>query len=360
MPIMKRFFLLLALAFSINACTAKNSPNSDPIKSAAPTRVVRLAVWSNYLTPEILNEFEKKSGVRVEVSNYSSNEELLAKLQAGASGYDVVVPSDYMVLVMSKMGLIRKLDLSKIPNAKALDPRYLKKSFDPTNEYSLPYDVGTSGIAIHRDLFSGTIRSWKDLFFKPELAGKFSLLDDSHEVIGAALKSMGYSMNSRDPEQLKKAKELLVKVRPQVKAFTSETFNLLVNREVAVAHAFVMDALQARKVTGGKIEYILPEEGSTFYIDNLAIPSTVAHPEEAHALINFLLDAKVEMSLASRLFLAPSNLQAFSLLPPSFRVENAVLFPQGKEERRLEMLEDLGEATQLYDRIWTDVKAVGS
>lgn len=359
MPIMKRFFLLLALGFSMSACTAKNSTNSDLTKSTASARVVRLAVWSNYVTPEILSEFEKKTGVRVEVSNYSSNEELLAKLQAGASGYDVVVPSDYMVLVMSKMGLIRKLELSKIPNAKSLDPRYLKKSYDPMNEYSLPYDVGTSGIAINRDLYSGTIKSWKDLFSNPELNGKVSLLDDSHEVIGAALKSMGYSMNSRDSEQLKKAKELLIQVRPQVKAFTSEAFNLLVNREVAVAHAFVMDALQARKVTGGKIDYILPEEGSSFYIDNLAIPSTVVHPEEAHALINFLLDAKVEAPLASRLFLAPSNPQAFSLLPPSFRVENAILFPKGNEERRLEMLEDLGEASQAYDRIWTDVKAVG-
>lgn len=355
----KMVLLLLATVLFFGACTqnAAQKTASNSAKSTGPTQVIHLAIWSNYVTPEILADFEKKTGIRVEISNYSTNDELLAKLQAGVSGYDVIAPSDYMVLVMSKMGLIQKLDLNQIPNTKNLDSRYLKKPFDPSNEYSVPYNSGTTGIAINRELYSGPIKGWNDVFSNPQLAGKFSLLDDAQEVIGVALKSMGYSMNSKDAEQLKKAKELLVKVRPAVKAFNSETLNPLVSREVAVAQAFVMDALYARKLSGGKIEFILPEEGSTFYIDNFSIPSTAAHVGAAHQFINFMLEAKNEALLASRLFLAPTNKQAVSFLPPAFQQENAILFPSGKAQDRLEMMEDLGEVTQTINRIWTDVKA---
>jgi len=355
----KIVLLLLATVLFFCACTQNATQKTvlGQANSVQPTQVIHLAIWSNYITPEILANFEKKTGIRVEVLNYSTNDELLAKLQTGASGYDVIAPSDYMVVVMSKMGLIQKLDLNQIPNVKNLDPRYLKKAYDPSNEYSLPYNSGTTGIAINRDLYSGPIKGWNDVFSNPQLAGKFSLLDDAQEVIGVALKSMGYSINSKDPEQLKKAKELLVKVRPAVKAFNSETLNPLVSREVAVTHSFVMDALQARKMSGGKIEFILPEEGSTFYIDNFSIPSTAAHVSAAHQFINFMLEAKNEAAVASRLFLAPTNKQAVSFLPPGFQQENAVLFPTGKAQDHLEMMEDLGEVTQTMNRIWTDVKA---
>lgn len=354
----KLFFFLTALLF-LGGCTLKAPVGSDQEKGNGQRKTIHLAIWSNYITPEMLLEFEKKTGIHVEVSHFSSNEELLAKLQAGASGYDVVTPSDYMIFIMSKMGLLRKLDRLKVPNSKSLEPRYLQKSFDPLNEYSFPYDVGTAGIAINRDLYSGTIRGWKDLFSKTDLVGKLSLMDDAHEVMGAALKSMGQSMNSKDPKQLKAAQEILLKVRPSVKSFTTETLNLLVNREVAVAQAYVMDALQARRLSGGKIEYILPEEGSTFYIDNLAIPSTATHLEEAHALINFLLDPKIGAALATRLFLSPANKDSLALLPPGFQKENSVLFPKQPIQERLEMLVDLGETAQVYDRIWMDLKAVG-
>jgi spermidine/putrescine transport system substrate-binding protein len=261
-----------------------------------------------------------------------------------------------MVLVMTKLGMLRKLELPKIPNSKALSPKFLKKGFDPQNEYSLPYDAGTTGIAVNHDLYKGTIKGWKDLFSKAELAGKFSLLDDAHEVIGAALKSLGYSLNSKNPEELKKAKEVLLKVRAGVRSFNSETLTPLVNGEVAVAQAFVMDALQARRNTGGKIDYILPEEGGTLFIDNLAIPASAAHVEEAHALINFLLEAKVGAALGSNLFLAPANKESLALLPQGFQAANPNLFPNDSALVRFEMMQDMGEAAQLMDQIWTDLK----
>jgi spermidine/putrescine transport system substrate-binding protein len=344
LPMFTKIVFLAAL-IGFSSCTHKAEP-----------RVVNLAIWSNYVSQITIDAFEKKTGIKVQMSNYSSNEELLAKLQAGAAGYDVVVPSDYMVSAMTHLGLLQKLDYKKIPNSGEIASQFLKKNFDPANEFSLPYDWGTTGIAINRSLYKGQIRGWKDLFSNPDLAGKLTLLDDVRETLGAALKSLGYSLNSKNPEELAKAKELLVKVKSRVKAFTSEPLMPLVNGETAVAHAYMSDALQARKQTGGKIEYIIPEEGATLWIDNLVVPKSAMHVEEAHALINFLLDAHTNAATVTAVFVAPTGKNTFALLPPELQNDPA-LFPKAGVLNHLEMLQDLGESLALWDRIWTEVKA---
>jgi spermidine/putrescine transport system substrate-binding protein len=349
--------------FSLSACTKKAEDSTAQAPSQASTqaaiggtKVVNLAIWSNYIKPEVLEEFQKRTGLKVQVSNYSSNEELLAKLQAGASGYDVVVPSDYMVFAMSKLGLLKELDFTQIPNFKSIDPQFTKKQFDPANKYSVPYDWGTTGIAINRSLYKGKISGWKDLFNNVDLAGKMTLLDDVRETIGAALKSQGLSLNSKNPADLKKAEELLLKVRPRVKAFTSEPMMPLVNGETAVAHAYMSDALQAGKQTAGKIEYIIPEEGATLWIDNLVIPNGAQNTAAAHALINFLLEPKIGVQTTLAVLVAPTNKDAYQLLPSDLQ-SNPVLFPKGPILQKLEMLEDLGESLTLWDRTWTEIKA---
>jgi spermidine/putrescine transport system substrate-binding protein len=346
----QKFACLAILLISISACTKKAD------EKVSTSKVVNLAIWSNYIKPETLAIFEKRSGMKVQVSNYSSNEELLAKLQAGASGYDVVVPSDYMVFAMSKLGLLRELDMAQIPNFKSIDPKFLKKQFDPTNKYSVPYDWGTTGIAINRSLYKGKITGWKDLFGNADLAGKVTLLDDVRETVGAALKSLGFSLNTKNPDELKKAKDLLFKIRPRVKAFTSEPMMPLVNGETAVAHAYMSDALQARRQTGGKIEYIIPEEGATLWIDNLVIPTGAQNVKEAQALINFLLEPEIAVQTTLAVLVAPTNKDAYTLLPQDMQ-NNPVLFPRGPVVQKLEMLEDLGDALAQWDRIWTEVKA---
>jgi spermidine/putrescine transport system substrate-binding protein len=342
-----------------SSCTKKSdstAPGAAQAVSTGGNKVVNLAIWSNYIKPEVLAEFEKRTGTKVQVSNYSSNEELLAKLQAGASGYDVVVPSDYMVFAMAKLGLIRPLDYTQISNFKSIDPKFLKKQFDPTNQYSVPYDWGTTGIAINRTLYKGKITGWKDLFNNPDLAGKVTLLDDVRETIGAALKAQGLSLNTRNANDLKKAQELLFKIRPRVKAFTSEPMMPLVNGETAVAHAYMSDALQARRQTAGKIEYIIPEEGGTLWIDNLVIPNGAQNVKEAHALINFLLEPQISVQTTLAVLVAPTNKDAYALLPADMQ-KDQVLFPHGPIMEKLEMLEDLGDTLTQWDRVWTEVKA---
>lgn len=339
-------FILVCGGLFFSSCTRKSSGPAT----------VNLAIWSNYVSPELLADFEKRTGIHVQVSNYSSNEELLAKLQAGASGYDVAVPSDYMVFAMTKLGLLQKLDRAELPNFKSLDPKFLGKPYDSENQVSVPYDWGTTGIAVNRSLYSGEIRGWKDIFGNPKLAGKYSLLDDVRETMTAALKSLGFSLNTKSPQEIDKAKALLLKIRRDVKAFTSEPLMPLVSGETVVAHAYLSDALQSRKKSGGKIDYVVPDEGCTLWIDNLVIPRGALHVKEAHAFINFLLEAKSNVSTVMNVWVAPTNREAIKLLPPEF-VKNTSLFPPESVLSRCEMTQDLGDALALWDRAWTEVKA---
>lgn len=341
LPVLAVFAILFA------SCTQKQPP-----------REVHLGIWSNYITPEILAEFEKTSGIHVVVSNYSSNEELLAKMQAGGSGFDVVVPSDYMVSSMIQLGLLKKFDESKIPSAKSLDPRFLKKKYDPTNAYSLPYDWGTTGIAINRKIYKGEVQGWADLYGKPDLNGKIALLDDVREVIGSVLKLQGHSLNSRDPKELEQAKQFLLQARKRVKLYSSESLLTLTNGEAAVTQAYVSDAMQARKKMNGQVDYILPKEGGTWWIDNLVIPATSQHANEAHALIDFLLTPKTVVHTVESVFVSPTSQSARSMLSADL-TSNASMFPTAADLAKFEMLEDLGDSMQAWDKIWTEVKASG-
>jgi spermidine/putrescine transport system substrate-binding protein len=319
-------------------------------------RTVHLAIWSKYLPPELIEEFEKKSGIRVRISHYSSNEELMAKLETGSSEYDVILPSDYMVSVMIHLGLLRELDYHQLKNVQSLDPRFLKKSYDPDNRYALPYDWGTTGIAVDHSQYPGSVKSWKELFLKVDLAGRFSLLDDAREVIGAGLKALGHSLNSVDPVHLSQVKTLLLQVKPRVKLFTSEPLTPLLNREVAVAQIFMSDALQARAIQGQEIEYLVPQEGGTLWIDHLAIPRRAQHPIEAHSLIDFLLEPKTNAETVKRVWVGPANRSAIELLPSQFR-NHTTLFPSPGFWSSLEMIQDLGASLVVWDRLWTEVKA---
>lgn len=323
---------------------------------APAERVVHLASWSNYIMPATVAEFEKTTGIKLKVSNYSSNEELLAKLQAGASSYDVIVPSDYMVFAMSKQNLLRKLESSKIKTFGEFDKRVFAKEHDPKNEFSIPYAWGTTGIAVNTTLYKGEIKGWKHLFNHVDLAGKLTLLDDSREVIAAALKSLGYSLNSVKPEELAKAKEVLLKVRPRVKAFNAEPKTPLMEGEIPVGHCYMSEGLQVQQKTGGKVKYVVPVEGATLWIDNLAIPSTSLHVEEAYALINYLSSAKGEAALVQGILVSPSNAGVFALLPKELQT-NTQLFPTEAMLSQHEMMKDLGEGLALWDRLWTEVKA---
>jgi spermidine/putrescine transport system substrate-binding protein len=341
---------LVSSALFSEGCTKKTT--AEP----APVQEVNLAIWANYLSPEMQEQFQKETGIKLNVSNYSSNEELLAKLESGSSGIDVAVPSDYMVEILIKMNKLEALDTQQIPNRLQIEPIVLKKEFDPENRYSLPFAWSTTGIAINRDLFKGSISGWKDLLTNKELAGKISLLDDVREVTGAALKTLGYSVNTTNPAELAKAKAVLTEARSRVKMFRSDTIDVLVNREVVAAQSYSPDALLAISRSKDKIEYIFPKEGGTWAIDNMVVLKGSTHAAQAYKLINFLLSPQVNVAFVKKNLGGPVLKITRAQLPPELR-NNVALFPPASLLNKLERVHDLGESTRLYDRLWTEFKA---
>ncbi len=354
---------LVALQALIGGGCSKNNVSQTPNTSSSQSdqgsghaKVVHLAAWSSYVNLDILKKFEAETGTKVEISNYSSNEELLAKLQAGATGFDVAIPSDYMVYAMSKLGLLEELNAELVPHRRNLSSDVTGRSYDPEGKFSVPYTWGTTGIAIRTDRFKGKISGYKDLFENKELSGHFSLLDDAREGLGAGLKRHGLSLNSRSGDDIARAKSAILSVRKGIKAFSSESLNLLVNGEVAAAQAYSCDAYQAKKKSGGKIDFIIPVEGCTLWVDNLVIPKGARDIATAHRLINFLIGAENSRLTASTIMTAPANRDAIPLLAQAFLKEYPNLLPAPPALKKCEMMEDLGDAIALYDRAWTEVK----
>lgn len=340
--------------------TGIGTPPAAVPAAAAPAppaeKVLNLYIWPEYTSAELLQKFTAATGIRVVEANYASNEELLAKLQAGAVGYDVAVPSDYMVQVMAKLAMLKELDKTKIPNLVQADPRWLKQSFDAENKFSLPYAWTITGIAVNRDKYQDPVSSWADLLMNDKAKGRISMLDDVRESLGAALKLDGRSLNATKPAWLDRAKNMLKVAKKNIKTFSSTPADLLTSGEVYLAQMYSQEALVAARDSGKKIEFVIPKEGATIAIDNMVILKDAPHVEEAHAFINFLLDSKINAAYVERTFSGPVVKDVKAALPKALQ-ENQSLFPPEDVLARCEMMQDTGEATVLYDRIWTEVKA---
>lgn len=347
-----KFTLILSFALinlSMNtSCTKKSAENTE--------RVLNVAIWANYMPPQNSEAFTKATGIKINFSNYASNEEVLAKIQAGGAGFDVVFPSDYMVAIMAKLNLLQELDKSKIPNLAQIDTKFMGQSFDPDNAYSLPYNFSTSGIAYNKDLIKNTPSSWKAVLNNKDLNGKISLLDDVRESMALALKMNNFSVNSKKPEELEKAKITLLEFKKKLKMFRTDIIDPLVNKEIALALAYSSDALQAAAKSGGKIEYVLAEEGGTYAIDNMVILKDAKNIKEAHELINFLLSQEANTEFVKTKFGTPVVKGVRERLPAELQNMKA-LFPMDTQLKKLESLQDLGDTTTDYDRIWTEVKS---
>jgi spermidine/putrescine transport system permease protein len=317
-------------------------------------RTLNLYIWSNYIAPETLKRFETRLGVRVNVDLYDSNEALLAKLQAGNAGYDVVCPSDYSVQVLLAQGLLRPLDHSALPHFQNLDPAFLDRGYDPGNRYSVPYFWGTTGIAYDTRRVAGPVDSWNALW-DAHYAGRILMLDDAREAIGAALKRRGLSLNSKDPAELERARADLAQQKPLVRAYSSTNFDdVLLSGDVWLAQGW--SGQFAKVMTENPaIAYVVPKEGATLFIDNLAIPKDAPSPALAHAFIDFTLEAEIAAEICRTMHYSSPNRAAMALLPAEIR-KNPATFPPPDVIERLELIRDMGEATVLYDRLWTEVK----
>jgi len=320
---------------------------------ASGGRVVNLYIWSAYVAPETLREFERRHHARVNVDLYDSNEALMAKVQAGNAGYDVICPSNYVVQILRKQRLLRPLDHSALPHLANVDPRFLDRDFDPGNGFSVPYFWGTTGIGYDRTK-TGRIDSWGALW-DPRFKGRILMLDDGREALGAALKWKGLSLNATDPALLRVAERLLILQKPLVRTYNSSNFDdILLSRDVWLAQGWNGQFAKVMEVDPD-IDYVVPREGTGLFIDSLAIPAGAPHPELAHAFIDFTLEAEIAAEICRTMRYSTPNRAALPLLPDAIR-RNAAIFPPGDVLARTETIEDIGEATLLYDRAWTEVK----
>ena len=310
--------------------------------------------WSDYVGPELLAEFERRHGVRVVVDTFSSNEELLAKLQGGATGYDVTVPSDFMAAIMIQQGLVAELDPAKLPNAATLEDHLQHLPFDPTQRYAIPYLWGTVGIGYDSAVVLTPPDSWAVLW-DARYRGKISMLNDQREVFGAVLRSMGASMNTKDPALIEAAKARLLVQKPLVKAYASEHYDqLLASGDVVLAHGWggpVARAMRDRP----SIRYVVPKEGGTLWADCLVVLKSSPRKELAMQFINYLLEPQVAARTAERLLFASANKAARPFVPSRI-LDNPAIYPPLDLLPRLEWMTDVGSALRMYDRAWTELK----
>ncbi len=315
---------------------------------------LNIFTWSGYVSDEIRSGFEKEFGVNVVVDTYGSNEDLLAKISAGATGYDIIMPSDYMVSKMLKGNLLAELDHDNIPNFKNLSPLFLNKYFDPENRYSVPYTFGTAGIAYDSSVISPAPDSWTVLW-ETKYKNQFSMLDDPRETPAVALKMLGYSINTTDPEQLRQAKEKLIAQKPLVKQYKSEAEELLIAGDVVMAHCWSGDAFRAAEKRPA-IHYVIPKEGSSQFIDTVCIPKSAPHKDLAEKFINYLLRPEVNAKITAFTKYGTCVPAAKEHLPEDLQ-KHEFIYPTAEVMESLEWLKDLGDFTQQFSRAWDEVKA---
>lgn len=361
-----RATLILAFVLGLfSGCTKKPETTApDSASTAAASGAAKLGegktlniyAWANYFSPEVVKRFEEKTGAKVVFTYFSSNEELLAKLQAGARGYDLIVPSGYLITALKELKLIDPLGKLEWPELKNLSARFKSPEFDPSHEYTIPYSWGTTGIAVNRAKVKGKVDSWAWLFDHPELKGQITMLDDAPTVFGAALKYLGYKYNESSPEALNKAKELLAKQKKWLKAYTPESQPVLESGEFAVAQAYSGDVLQVQQ-RNKNVEYVLPKEGGEMFVDALAIPKGAPSPALAKEFMRFTLNPQNAVTQVQHLFFSPV-VDIKDVAEAKAVLSKHGVVPSDAELSKFEMMTDDPERIEAIQRLWTELKSM--
>lgn len=321
---------------------------------------LNLFVWTEYIPTEWKECFEMVYGVTINHDEYSSNEEMYAKLSAGGATYDLVQPTDYIVALMIRQGLLKKLDHAKLP-MDSFNPSYLNLAFDPGNEYTIPYQAGADAIIYNADTVATPPTAYADLW-NPDYAGRMVFLDDSRVIIGMTLLTLGYDVNTTDPAQLEEAKVKLAELVPNVKLFDSDSpKTALIAGDVDLGITWTGEAFLAAQENPA-FTYVYPTEGAILWQDNWAVPVGAPHLDAAYAWINYTMQGNMFwMMLRDFPYINPSLAALEYAKENQPDLYNAYMgspitnVPQEAIDAG-HRIEDVGDATPLYDRIWTEVK----
>ena len=317
--------------------------------------VLSVYTWADYFNPEILKRFERENGCRVVIDTFESNEAMYAKLKAGAAGYDILTPTSYMVSVMFDQDMLLRLDRDRLPNISHVDPEFLKITIDKAMDHSVPYMLVNSGIAYLEGRVKDVRPTW-NMFDRTDLRGRMTMFNDMRDSIGAALKSLGYSINTVDERELREAEAVLLRWKKNLAKFDNEQYKFgLASGEFLLVHAWNGDVFQVRK-ENPDVRFFVPEEGTIISCDDLVIPKSARQPGLAHALINFLHDPKVAAENSNFIYYLCPNKDAYPLLSPEIR-ENPGIFMKPEIMARSEIIANLKDKTALYVKLWDRVKS---
>ena len=350
---------LSSVGLLLNACKGKEGGAGAGDTAAADAAMADLGPiekelhlynWSDYIAEDTVPNFQKEFGVKVTYDTYESNEEMVAKLQAGASGYDIVVPSGYIIPVMVATDLISPINKKYLTHWGNVSPIFQNLPSDPGNKHTVPWQWGTTGIAYRTDKLKIPVDSWA-VFHDKRFAKKMTMMDDGREVIGAMLRYRGHSLNSTDRAELSQAKADSIKAGENLKAWISAPVKAqLISGDVWISQLWNGDTTQA-KAEQPNLGYVVPKEGCTIWGDSMVIPKTAPNKRAAHEWMNYVLRPKVGAALSEATGYGTPNAAAAKVM------KDPVPYPTEDELKRLEYQVDLGKDTEAWDRIWTEIKS---
>ena len=364
---MKRNWAVVAvMALLIAACGGSDSDVQSAADACEPGETdgdLNLYNWTEYIDPELIDKFRDEFGVDVIEDFYPSNEEMLARVQGGGSGFDVVVPSDYMVGIMIDQDLLLQLDKDAIPNAENVAEDFTEPPFDPELAFSMPYQWGTTGLGLSLADTSDDPEATWGWIFDPEMGGdldgRISMLDDPREAMAAALSYLGYSVNSTNEDEIRQAADLIAETTDRLAAFDSDQYeDLLISGETAVAHGYSGDFFLNfdENDAWDDFVYLIPQEGAVRWVDTMAVLADAPHPCTAHAFINFILDARNGAQLTNWNFYGSPNAAAEEFIDAEI-LEDPAIYPPEDVLEQLQFLEDTGETETLYTDLFTEAKS---
>ncbi len=295
---MKKIFCAAAAAATAAMLLAGCGSSSGAVKGAAADKEVNIFIWTEYVPDSVIKSFEKETGIKVNVSTYSSNEDMLAKVKSESEGtYDIVQPSDYMVESMIEQKMLEKLDKDKLTNLSNIGSQYLDPVYDPGNVYSVPYQGGVAAIAVNTKMVKKKITGYADLF-DPSLKNSLVVLDDYRAVIGMTARSMGYSMNETDPDKLKAISDKLMTLKENVKLYDSDSpKSALISGDCAAGFAWSAEIALAME-ENPDIQIVFPKEGAYIFFDNWCITKGAKHYDAAMEFINYMLRSETAQAVS--------------------------------------------------------------
>jgi spermidine/putrescine transport system substrate-binding protein len=350
---MKYVILIIIVLFFpfVSSCTKKGELNIEEKSD----KILRIFNWEEYIGSETLDKFTEQTGISVQMDIYEDEEEMFALIRSDLSAYDLVVASDDLVREMTITKILSKIDLDKIPNAKYLDDKFVNLSFDPKQEYSIPYLWGTTGLVINTLYIDENENSW-NVLFSDNYAEKIAMLNNPYEVLSVPLKLMGESINTTDKPILLNAEKKLMEQRKNIHGYYDAItiVDMLISEEIWAAQIYSGEGIAASD-ENENLQYIIPEEGAPIWLDTFVIPRDAENIDSAHLFLNFIMEPEINASIASELWYATANLEALKYMDREV-IEMESVFPDKNTLLKCEYYGDIGNATKIVSEIWSHLK----